>query len=49
MEIISTEQITPHQQFSSMLMQWGQFLDHDLDFTATALSRQTYAGGAICN
>jgi hypothetical protein len=32
-----------------MLMQWGQFLDHDITFKAPALARQTYSGGAICN
>uniref|UniRef100_A0A183CQE8 Peroxidasin n=1 Tax=Globodera pallida TaxID=36090 RepID=A0A183CQE8_GLOPA len=45
-ELVSTEQVTPHSMYSAMLMQWGQFVDHDLDFIATALSRQTYTGGA---
>ncbi|KAF7638230.1 hypothetical protein Mgra_00002202 [Meloidogyne graminicola] len=49
LELISTEEISQHPFYSSMLMQWGQFVDHDLDFTATALSRQTYVGGARCN
>ncbi|KAL3073258.1 hypothetical protein niasHS_000010 [Heterodera schachtii] len=48
-ELVSTEQVTAHSMFSAMLMQWGQFVDHDLDFIATALSRQTYTGGARCN
>ncbi|KAI3413184.1 hypothetical protein GPALN_010685 [Globodera pallida] len=48
-ELVSTEQVTPHSMYSAMLMQWGQFVDHDLDFIATALSRQTYTGGARCN
>ncbi|KAK0411598.1 hypothetical protein QR680_005736 [Steinernema hermaphroditum] len=47
--LIGTEDITPHHRFSSMLMQWGQFVDHDLDHTSMALARQTYSTGAICN
>jgi peroxidase len=61
LQLVTTDRITPHHQLSSMVMQWGQFLgmitapklihttDHDIDFTAQALSRQTFATGAICN
>uniref|UniRef100_A0AC35UDD4 Peroxidasin n=1 Tax=Rhabditophanes sp. KR3021 TaxID=114890 RepID=A0AC35UDD4_9BILA len=49
LELIGSEQITAHQQYSSMLMQWGQFLDHDITFKAPALSRKVYSTGGICN
>uniref|UniRef100_A0AC34R0R0 Thyroid peroxidase n=1 Tax=Panagrolaimus sp. JU765 TaxID=591449 RepID=A0AC34R0R0_9BILA len=49
LELVGTPTITPHHRFSAMLMQWGQFLDHDITFFATALARQTYMTGAICN
>uniref|UniRef100_A0A8R1Y256 Peroxidase n=1 Tax=Onchocerca volvulus TaxID=6282 RepID=A0A8R1Y256_ONCVO len=48
-KLLGTKYITPHKTYSAMLMQWGQFIDHDLDFTATAISRQAFATGAICN
>ncbi|KAL3985805.1 hypothetical protein ACH3XW_40155 [Acanthocheilonema viteae] len=48
-KLLETNHITPHKTYSTMLMQWGQFIDHDLDFTATAISRQAFATGAICN
>ncbi|TKR86916.1 hypothetical protein L596_011414 [Steinernema carpocapsae] len=48
-KLIGTEDITPHFKFSSMLMQWGQFIDHDMDHTSMAVARQTYSTGAICN
>lgn len=34
---------------SGMLMQWGQFLDHDLDFTPVDASTSRFSDGLGCN
>ncbi|XP_067135162.1 peroxidasin isoform X2 [Centruroides vittatus] len=48
-EIITTENITPDSEYSHMLMQWGQFLDHDLDFSLPAVSHASFVDGVDCS
>lgn len=47
--LIGSEAITPDEQFTHMLMQWGQFLDHDLDSTVVALSQARFSDGQHCS
>ena len=47
--LIGTEAVTPDEQFTHMLMQWGQFLDHDLDSTVVALSQARFSDGQHCS
>ncbi|XP_047638684.1 peroxidasin homolog isoform X3 [Phacochoerus africanus] len=47
--LIGTEAVTPDEQFTHMLMQWGQFLDHDLDSTVVALSQASFSDGQHCS
>uniref|UniRef100_H3AWY7 Peroxidasin n=1 Tax=Latimeria chalumnae TaxID=7897 RepID=H3AWY7_LATCH len=47
--LIGTETTTPDNQFTHMLMQWGQFLDHDLDSTVVALSQSRFSDDQHCS
>ncbi|KAM6221084.1 peroxidasin homolog [Rhynchocyon petersi] len=47
--LIGTETITPDELFTHMMMQWGQFLDHDLDSTVVALSQARFSDGQHCS
>uniref|UniRef100_A0A4D5R9E2 Peroxidasin n=1 Tax=Scolopendra viridis TaxID=118503 RepID=A0A4D5R9E2_SCOVI len=46
---ISTEDITPDDDYSHMLMQWGQFLDHDLDLAPPTISSESFVDGEDCS
>lgn len=46
-ELISTNQVTPDDKHSHMLMQWGQFLDHDMDFSMPSISFNTFQKESI--
>lgn len=39
----------PDNHISVMVMQWGQFLDHDLDFTPVDPAFSRFGGGLACN
>ncbi|XP_026871157.2 peroxidasin [Electrophorus electricus] len=46
--MVGTDTITPDERYTHMLMQWGQFLDHDLDSTVVALSQSRFSDGQLC-
>uniref|UniRef100_A0A8C3H4E9 Uncharacterized protein n=1 Tax=Corvus moneduloides TaxID=1196302 RepID=A0A8C3H4E9_CORMO len=43
------EQLRMDQQRSLMFMQWGQFIDHDLDFSPETPARFPFSGGTDCD
>jgi len=47
--VLTTSRVTPDDSYSHMLMQWGQFIDHDIDFVPTAVAHARFSDGRHCN
>ncbi|KAK7488478.1 hypothetical protein BaRGS_00020263, partial [Batillaria attramentaria] len=47
--LMATPHITNDDLHTHMLMQWGQFLDHDLDLSPQAISFSRFSDGTRCN
>ncbi|ESO94460.1 hypothetical protein LOTGIDRAFT_161152 [Lottia gigantea] len=47
--MMSTDHVTMDEEHSHMLMQWGQFIDHDLDLAPQSISFARFSDGQRCN
>ena len=48
-KLMSTEEVSADEHYTHYLMQWGQFVDHDLDFSPMAVSNARFSDGRFCN
>ncbi|XP_071176932.1 peroxidasin-like isoform X1 [Mytilus edulis] len=47
--LMSTDHVTEDEKYTHMLMQWGQFADHDMDLTPQSISYAQFSDGRRCN